>query len=221
LAVAEAMHMAPEDGGPLQEDLVRVGWHLWDAWLAQIGVLQPQALELRGPEREVRRVGFAIADTGVESLRIVEEEPGIEAAAQPCREVGVCSPGIVALEICGWWLSRISRKTTNGPVFAIDGYFSTPDETAVAGLAEGNITVCNVNTGQITLLVLVDLDPGRIRKGRAYIKTVGVTQANKGRGTPQVDEFAEVARYVVADTLILRPDLVVHASRQIHVLLYR
>src|SRR4030095_12550186 len=133
------MHMAPQDDCPLQEDLVRVGWYLWDTWLAKIGVLQPQTLELRGPEREVRRVGFAIADTRVESPRIVEEEPGIEAAAQPCLEVGVCSPGIFALEICGRWYSRICRKTTNGPVFAIDEYFRTPDETAVGGLAEGDI----------------------------------------------------------------------------------
>src|SRR4030095_9199417 len=54
LAVPEAVRMAPKDRRPLQEDLVRVGWPLWDAWLAKIGVLHPQALELRGPEREVR-----------------------------------------------------------------------------------------------------------------------------------------------------------------------
>ena len=46
----------------------------------EIGVLQAEALELRGPERQVRRVGFRITDGAVEVLGIVEEEPGIEAA---------------------------------------------------------------------------------------------------------------------------------------------
>src|SRR5262249_40504546 len=147
--------------------------------------------------------------------------PGIKAAAQACLEVAVGSPGIVTLEICGRWLSQIGRKTTNGPVFAIDKYFSTPDETAVGGLAEGDIAVRNIDTRQITILALVDLHSRRISKARAYINTVGVTQTDKGRGTPQVGEFAEVARYVVADALILCPNLVVHASRQIHVLLNR
>src|SRR5262249_54500645 len=89
LAVAEAMHVASEDGGPLQEDLIRVGGLLWSTCLVHIGVLQAETLELREPESEVRRVGFGIANAGVESLRIVEEEPGIEAAAQPCLEVAV------------------------------------------------------------------------------------------------------------------------------------
>ena len=76
--------MAPKYRRPLQEDLVLVG-----AWLVKIGVLEPQAMELRGPEREIRRVGFGIADAGVESLRIVEEEPGIETTGQPCLKVAV------------------------------------------------------------------------------------------------------------------------------------
>jgi hypothetical protein len=40
------MRMAPKDDGPLQEDLVRMGWLLFGTWLSQIGILQPQALEL-------------------------------------------------------------------------------------------------------------------------------------------------------------------------------
>jgi len=81
--------MAPKDDGPLQEDLVRVSWLLFGTRLDKIAILQPQAMELRGPEREIRRVGFGIADAGVESLRIVEEEPGIETAGQPCLKVAV------------------------------------------------------------------------------------------------------------------------------------
>jgi hypothetical protein len=81
--------VAPKDGGPLQEELVCVGWHLWDAWLVHIRVLQADALELREPDREVWRVGFGIADARVEGLRIIEEEPRRETAAQARLQVAV------------------------------------------------------------------------------------------------------------------------------------
>ena len=90
--------MAPEDGRPLQEELVLVGWLLWSPWLIKIGVLQADTLELREPDRQVRRVGFGIANGAVDVLSKVEEEPGVEAAAQARLQVAVQSPGTVALE---------------------------------------------------------------------------------------------------------------------------
>ena len=117
---------------------------------------------LAGPECEVRRVGFGIADVGVESLRIVEEEASIEAAAQSRLQVSVQSPGIVALEDYGRWYRRIRRKTTNRTVLPIEEHFRTPDETTVGRLAERDIAVRNVQTGQLPIRLLLAGDLRRI-----------------------------------------------------------
>ena len=111
--------MAPKDDGPLEEDLVCVGSLLFGARLRQIGILQAETLELRGPEREVRRIGFGSADAGVEGLRIVEEESRIEAAGQSRLQVPVESPGVAALEDDGRWYRRIRRKAANRTVLRL------------------------------------------------------------------------------------------------------
>src|SRR5438034_1020585 len=93
LAVLEAMDMASKNGGPLQEELVLVS-----AWLVKIGVLQAEAMKLRGPEREVWRVGFGIADGTVDVLGKVKEESGIEAPRQSSFQIAVQAPGVTAPE---------------------------------------------------------------------------------------------------------------------------
>src|SRR2546422_108328 len=132
------MHMAANDGGPLQEDLVLVG-----AWLVKVSVLEPQALELRGPEREVRRVGLRIAEGAVDVLGKVKEEARIKAPGQTRFKVAVEPKGIAMSEICGWWYRWIGRKAANRPLLTIVENFGAPDETTVRGLAEGDIAIRN------------------------------------------------------------------------------
>src|SRR5262249_47861967 len=84
LAITEAMHVAPEDGRPLQEELVLVV-----TWRVEISILQAEALELRGPEREVWRVGFSIAYGAVDILGIVKEESRVEATRQSCFKIAI------------------------------------------------------------------------------------------------------------------------------------
>src|SRR5262249_59636315 len=71
LSIAEAVDVAPEDHRPLQEELVLVV-----ARRLEPRVLQPEALELGRPQRQVRRVGESVADARVDALGPVEQEAG-------------------------------------------------------------------------------------------------------------------------------------------------
>src|SRR5262249_4924023 len=149
LAVTEAMHMAPENSRPLQEELVLVV-----AWRVEIRILQAHALELREPGRQVRRVGFGIPDSAVDGLGKVKQEPWVEAPRQACLKIAVEPPGITAPEVGGRWERRIRREATNGPLLTVQEHFCPPDQPAVRCLAEGDKAVCNVDAAQVPLGLL-------------------------------------------------------------------
>src|SRR5215831_4047265 len=158
------MHMAPEDGRPLQKELILV-----IAWRVEIGVLQADTLELREPDRQEWRVGFGITDGAVDVSGIVEEEPWVEATRQSGFQIAVKSPGIAASEISGRWGRLIRRKATNGPLLTVEEHFRTPDKTAVSGPAEGDIPIRNIDPAQVTLCLALDHDLGRVGIAHAHV----------------------------------------------------
>src|SRR6476619_4871577 len=84
LSIAEAVDVAAHDHRPLQEELVVVA-----PGLAEMRVLQPEALELRRPDRQIGRVTFGGTLDPVDVLRVLEHEPGGEAPRKPRFEIGV------------------------------------------------------------------------------------------------------------------------------------
>src|SRR5438046_4377433 len=85
--------MAAEDDGPLQEELVLV-----EARLLETRVLQTQAIELRQPQRQVRRIRCRVARDVIEVLCIVEEEAGVVALGEARLEVRVEAGRVAGLE---------------------------------------------------------------------------------------------------------------------------
>src|SRR5262245_48168087 len=126
---------------------------------------------------------------------------------------------MVALEVHGWWRRGIGRKAPNGPLLAIPEDFGAPDETMVPSLAERHITVGDIDTSQVTFGFLFDHHLRCISIARTQVNTMFVTHIDECRGTPQIGELAKTTRHSVVDTVVLCPDLVVHASRQGHILL--
>src|SRR5262249_17835604 len=93
LSVAEAVDVAPDDHGPLQEELVLVV-----AGRLEARVLEAEALELRRPERQVGRVGEGVADPRVDALGPVEEEAGEQLPGEAVLGVAVQPDRVLALE---------------------------------------------------------------------------------------------------------------------------
>src|SRR5437762_13838566 len=85
--------MAAEDDRPLQEELVLV-----EARRLETRVLQTQAIELRQPQRQVRRICCRVARDVIEVLCIVEEEAGVVALGEARLEVRVEAGRVAALE---------------------------------------------------------------------------------------------------------------------------
>src|SRR6185295_1140756 len=93
LPVPEAVHVAPENHGPLCEELVVVAGGVLEA-----RVLQPEALELRGPDGEIRGVGLRVAVRRIEIFGPVEEEARIEAPRELGLDIAVEPKGVPPLE---------------------------------------------------------------------------------------------------------------------------
>jgi hypothetical protein len=85
--------MASKDDCPLDEARVIV-----TAGLRDVTVLQAEALELGGPEGDVRRERRGGDDTGVEGLHPLELESYGQAARQARLNVAVETEGVATLE---------------------------------------------------------------------------------------------------------------------------
>jgi hypothetical protein len=85
--------MASKDNCPLYEARVIV-----TAGLRDVAILQADALELGGPEGDVRRKRRGRDDTGVEGLHPFELESDGQAARQARLNVAVEAKGVATLE---------------------------------------------------------------------------------------------------------------------------
>jgi len=127
---------------------------------------------------------LGIADSAVDILCIVEEEPGIEAPRQTRLKVAVEPKGIAVPEIRGRWDSRIGRKAANGSLLPIEEHFRTPDKPTIPGLAEREIALRNIDASQMTLRALVNLDLWRVCITHTHINTMIITEVDKRDGMP-------------------------------------
>src|SRR4029077_15957552 len=92
-SVLEAVDVAPEDDRPLQEELVVVV-----PGRLEPRILEPQALELRRPHRQVRGVGQGLAHAGVDVLHPLEEEARVVAPREARLEVAVEPDRVLVLD---------------------------------------------------------------------------------------------------------------------------
>src|SRR5262249_32338843 len=128
-AVAEAVHMASDDRRPLQEELTLVVPRC-----VQVLVLEPDALELRDPDGQVRRVGQRIARLPVDGLHPLEEEARVEAARDARLDVAVQTDGGLGLEVRHHIGADIPR-------FVVEQHLGAPHEAAVARLAQRDVPI--------------------------------------------------------------------------------
>ena len=155
--------MTPKDDCPLQEELICM-----IAGALEASVLQTNTLELRGPDREVRRVVDGAFDTGVDTLRPIEEEAEIKAAGEPRLDITVETKGITEPERERFFtICAIFRKTANRSILVVIEKFRAPDEAAVRSLAERGIAIGQVDSGEMADVVFVQLHFGGVGIGRA------------------------------------------------------
>src|SRR5215475_12753355 len=128
-AIPKSVHVASDDGRPLQEELALVVLRR-----VQILVLEADTLELRGPNRQVGRVGERGWGLAVQRLHPLEEEPGIEPAPNARLDVAVEADRIL-------WPENRHVRGAGVPRLVIEEYLGTPHQAAITGLAQRDVAV--------------------------------------------------------------------------------
>src|SRR6185369_14884818 len=99
------------------------------------------------------------------------EEAGRETAADARLDVAVEADGIAVLEDEGH-VRRLRGEAADGLLLAIVEELRTPDQAAIARLAERRVAIREIGAGQVALAAVLAVDLGGVRVAAAEIDAV-------------------------------------------------